>query len=47
MTNTIEGFIFDSQDQPIPNVEVQAFRKITPFNIFWNPALDLILHPLP
>ena len=47
MTKVIEGFIFDTMDQPVLNVQVQAFQKISPFNLFWNPKLDLVLHPFP
>jgi hypothetical protein len=34
MTKIIEGFIFDTMDQPVPNVQVQTFQKISPFNLF-------------
>jgi hypothetical protein len=42
MTQVIEGFVFDTMDQPVLNVEVQAFQKISPLNLFWNPKLDLV-----
>jgi hypothetical protein len=44
MTKIIEGFIFNTMDQPVSNVQVQVFQKKSP--LFWNPKPDQVIpHP--
>ena len=47
MTKIIEGYIRDSKDQVVSDVDVQVFKKMSPFNLFWDVTMDLVLIPIP